>query len=114
MNLTENIKVYETYLEKKLNQNTLDHQDLTNHRAQIAYLQHERYIHLLVTGVVSIILFLTFMLCLFQDNILLYLLLIILIILDVFYVRHYYFLENTIQNWYRMETKIIKKIHNIE
>ncbi|PKM58141.1 MAG: hypothetical protein CVU98_02405 [Firmicutes bacterium HGW-Firmicutes-3] len=112
--MTENIKVYETYLEEKLNQNTLNHQDLSNHRAQIAYLQHERYIHLLVTCVVSIILFLTFMLCLFQDSLLLYLLLIILIILDFFYVRHYYVLENTIQHWYRVETEIIEKVQNVE
>jgi len=112
--LTKNIKVYEKYLEEKFNQNILNQQDLTNHRAQIAYLQHERYIHLLVTSVVSIVLFLTFMLCLFQDSILFYLLLIILFFLDVFYVRHYYILENTVQHWYRLETEIIKKIQNVK
>lgn len=112
--MTKNIKAYEKYLEEKFNHNIIDRQDLTNHRAQIAYLQHERYIHLLVTSVVSIILFLIFMLCLFQDNLLLYLLLIILMLLDIFYVRHYYVLENTIQHWYRMETEIIEKIQNME
>lgn len=114
MNLNKNIQIYEKYLEEKMNQKTLSKQDLLNHRAQIAYLQHERYIHLLVTCVVSILLFMTLMVCLYHDNILLNLLLIILVVLDAFYVRHYYVLENTIQRWYKVEIDIITLINNLK
>lgn len=76
---------------------------------RIMFFQHERLIHLLVTiftGIVAIILFISFI-CL--ENILIGLLFIITFILFIFYIFHYYYLENGIQKLYYIYDRLYKK-----
>ena len=75
--------------------------DASYHDRKIAQLQHERLIHLLVTIFVGLTLILMFLGSLLLDILLLYVLDFILTGLFIFYIRHYYLLENTVQNWYQ-------------
>lgn len=79
---------------------------LDYHHTQITYVQHERLIHLLITLFFTF-LFLGSVICTFcYDSLLLPLLDLILLILISFYIRHYYRLENCLERWYKLYTKI--------
>ncbi len=75
------------------------------HEKRLSWLMHERLIHLIV-------LFITVLLVLFSMSLILLLpdtvyaafpMFAITFILAVFYVRHYFFLENTVQHWYELD-----------
>lgn len=75
------------------------------HEKRLSWLMHERLIHLIV-------LFITVILVLFSMSLILLLpdtvyaafpMFAITFILAVFYVRHYFFLENTVQHWYELD-----------
>ncbi|MBN2060142.1 MAG: hypothetical protein JW882_06965 [Deltaproteobacteria bacterium] len=70
------------------------------HLTQIGFLQHERLIHLIV--MMFIILFSLVFLTLFLvlDIFVFIVLFALLLILTVFYIFHYYKLENTVIEWY--------------
>ena len=81
------------------------------HKRTILYMQHERMIHLRVTFAFSIFLLLTFGLALLKPLPLLFGLTGILLIMVVFYINHYFFLENTIQHWYVLMDEIEKQLN---
>jgi len=83
-----------------LKRDTLDEQFLLYHLQQIIFLQHERLVHLMVMLFVIFAALFFFSLFLFLNNILFLLLFIILLILTLFYVFHYFKLENTVIEWY--------------
>lgn len=75
---------------------------LSFHEKKLSWLMHERLIHLIVT-------FITVILVLFSMSLILFLpdtlpfslpLFLVLLVLLFFYIRHYFFLENTVQSWY--------------
>ena len=70
------------------------------HSQKVSQLQHERLVHLLVMIFVGLVLVIVFVSSLFLEILLLYVLDLILAILFLFYIRHYYLLENTVQKWY--------------
>lgn len=84
------------------------------HKEMVANFQHERLIHLLVTfffGLLAIIALVAFGISFgfygFKlEMIPLYILTVILVILEFFYVKHYYFLENHVQNMYKYSKKL--------
>ena len=96
------IKYVDDYINKK------EFKDIDNfindHLIKIGFFQHERLIHLLVTlfyGIVALIfLFIT---CLW-----IYFVIIALILLTflVFYIKHYFFLENGVQYMYKQYDKL--------
>ena len=77
------------------------------HDRKLSWLQHERLVHLIVT-------FLTFIGFLFVFAVTFYpvfhplagLVAIGIMVLLLFYVRHYFFLENTVQHWYRLAERL--------
>lgn len=82
------------------------------HERKLAYLQHERLIHLIVT-------LLTAMAVIFAIGVFIFfpegreytaLFVLGLMILLAFYFRHYFFLENTVQKWYMID----EELHNRE
>lgn len=83
---------------------------LRNHERILAAMQHERLIHLLVTLAFGI--FLLVSLCIVQlfPSPVVYLLPGLFFIMLIFYVAHYFFLENTIQRWYELTDEIVKKM----
>jgi hypothetical protein len=105
---TYNIKI------KKILANGAGSQDwkktLETHKLMIMRIQHERLIHLLVTIFVGIVMTASFLVTVTTGKIILAILDIPLLALFAGYIFHYRFLENTTQNWYKMEDQIIEKI----
>lgn len=68
---------------------------------QISFFQHERLIHLIVTVTFALLTIISLVACLFVTNVALIILTILFIVLLVPYVRHYYILENSVQELYK-------------
>ncbi len=86
-------------VDDKIKNKNVTEKDIENHLIKIKFFQHERLIHLLVTLFYGLFLFLSVIISLkvWLFLIILYLALIVLI----FYVRHYFFLENHVQYLYK-------------
>jgi hypothetical protein len=82
---------------------------LKYHKLMISRIQHERLIHLLVTIFVGIVFMAAFFITIITKISNLLLLDIPLLALFVGYLFHYRFLENTTQNWYKLEDQIIDR-----
>jgi len=81
---------------------------LAYNRVQINFLQHERLIHLLVTLFVALFLIIIMLASLFYPSIYFFMIGGTLLILLVFYLKHYYALENGVQKLYRLDREIEK------
>lgn len=82
------------------------------HNEKILYLQHERLIHLMVTLAFSLYMIASVIISCIYSAIPLFILDLVLIILMIFYILHYYRLENGIQRCYLLTDKIEEKIKN--
>lgn len=82
---------------------------LAEHMDKIAFMQHERIVHFLVTMMFALIL--TIFICAFLllEKFMLLLLVTIIIVLLAFYIKHYYFLENTVQQMYKVYDEMLAK-----
>ena len=121
--MEKQLKEYLRFLEDELP--GADAEDLPalwrQHIAKTKSFQHERLIHLLVTLFFGALVFLSFTLCflvitgtILAENsvtsvILLSALSFGLLILEVFYIRHYYILENGIQKLYTYDREFFRK-----
>lgn len=103
----EYILKHEAFMRKALDGDKYERSWLLEyHHRQILYVQHERLIHLIITLFFALI-FLGSVICTFcYDSLLLPLLDLILLILVAFYIRHYYRLENCLERWYKLYTKL--------
>lgn len=81
---------------------------------QIQYLGHERLAHLYVTLCVGLLMCMFLALALFTEIIWILVIVLILGVLEVFYLLHYYLLENTLQRWYGYANDLQIKILNIK
>lgn len=97
------LKAYIAYIDRLLEEN--DAEKLASlrdeHLRQIAFMQHERLMHLIVTVLFSLMLFITIGILTYTNNIVYCFLTVLLLVLLVPYILHYYFLENGIQKMYR-------------
>ena len=77
---------------------------LEEHLRMIAWVQHERLVHLIVTVMVVLCELFTVDLVLLHSElgIVPAVIMLGLAVLLGFYFRHYFFLENTVQRWYRI------------
>lgn len=104
--------------DKEVNKIVLEDKDkkewgeiLVNHKMMLARIQKERLIHLIVTVFVGIVLTLILITTIIFKSLMFFVLSVILLILFIGYLLHYRFLENTTQNWYRVEDTLIKKVN---
>ena len=72
-------------------------------------MQHERIVHFLVTMLFGLVLTIFMSVLMFTVNLPVLLLVTIILVLLAFYIKHYYFLENTVQKMYRVYDDILKK-----
>lgn len=84
------------------------------HLVQIGFFQHERLIHLIVTAVFAILELLSIFMTLVtfgagEGNPALICLTILILVLLIPYIRHYYILENEVQKMYVQYDKILEK-----
>ena len=84
---------------------------LEEHLQMIAWVQHERLVHLIVTVMVVLCELFTVDLVLLHPElgIVPALIMLGLAVLLGFYFWHYFFLENTVQRWYRIAEEIQEK-----
>jgi Flp pilus assembly protein TadB len=121
MAMTERIKAYRQSIEKALD--ALDKQRqaapqgdmwqreakrlLHHHEKMVGYFQHERLVHLLIMLFFGVLLVtLVVLLLCTEAGIPLYLLAGVVLVLEAFYIRHYYFLENSIQKLYAVDDRL--------
>ncbi len=91
-------------VEKLLQKKQIREDDLQNLKTKIIFFQHERLIHLIVT-----LFFCLFTIIFMILGILSYYFLIIfgiLVVFDIFYIYHYYFLEKNVQYLYKVYDKL--------
>lgn len=109
------MKKYQMYIEERLAKEDISEREYEGIRVDflehIKFMQHERVIHLLVTilfaflllfGVVAIILYPNWMSILFT---------LVILIPEIFYILHYYKLENGVQEMYRVYDRLVRKTY---
>ena len=79
------------------------------HLQQIEFIQHERLIHLIVTCLFSIVIFICLMGVICFEKVILIPLLLLLLVLLIPYISHYYFLENSVQKMYEIYNELQKR-----
>lgn len=113
MNIKKFMQTHESAIREKLlrTRNKEDWDMLkSNHAQMISWMQHERLVHLFVTLAFGIGLLITMAMAQAAPGIWICLLAGLLLLLFVPYVSHYYFLENTVQRWYRLADEIDEKM----
>ena len=73
---------------------------LKEHLVQVGFFQHERLIHLIVTVTFALLEMLAIVISVISDSFFTLLLPIVILILLIPYIRHYYILENEVQKMY--------------
>ena len=73
---------------------------LTEHLVQVGFFQHERLIHLIVTVTFALLEMLAIVLSVIAGSLFTLLLPVVILILLIPYIRHYYILENEVQKMY--------------
>lgn len=77
------------------------------HLTQISFFQHERLVHLMVTVTFAILEMLAVLIALLFPGIATLLLVIVVMILLIPYIRHYFILENEVQKMYRQYDRLV-------
>ena len=110
--MTEYLTNYMKYIQDKLEKCSSSpeiEEILREHLDKISFMQHERIVHFLVTMMFSIIITVFIAVLIFTPNIPALIIVTIILVLLIFYIKHYYFLENTVQKMYRIYDSILEK-----
>ena len=83
---------------------------MEEHLVQIGFFQHERFIHLIVTVLFAIMECFALGMTTAFFQIPWFLLTVIILVLLIPYVRHYYILENEVQKMYGQYDKLLEKL----
>ena len=74
---------------------------------RIAFYSHERLVHLIITMSFAVFFLLSLLMCLLFRNVGLVVLALLLLVMLAAYIKHYYFLENSVQKMYLYYYKIL-------
>lgn len=108
INMKKWCRNHEDWVQTELERRRDPQEILVVHIKKLEWLQHERLVHLIV-------LFMTVMITLFALAVTLWLpqfalasgpIFLVFLILLCFYIAHYFFLENTVQHWYRIADEL--------
>lgn len=110
--MADRIRQYMAYID-----NLLDTQDeginweeeIQKHLVQIAFFAHERLIHLIVTVTFAILTVMAFLYTIDNFSVSMVLLIFALMCLMVPYIKHYFLLENSVQDMYEQYDKMKEK-----
>lgn len=109
------IKQYLAYIDKLLETEDTSvnwEEEMKKHLVQIAFFAHERLIHLIVTITFAIITVITFLYTFSNFSISMVLLIFMLMILMIPYIKHYFLLENSVQDMYEQYDKMQERAGN--
>ena len=81
---------------------------LKEHLVQVGFFQHERLIHLIVTVTFALLEMLAIVISVISDSFFTLLLPIVILILLIPYIRHYYILENEVQKMYVQYDRMLR------
>ncbi len=106
--MEKRLKAYLAYLEKLTEEKEQQAQGSRPDRTlleeiltQIAFFQHERLVHLIVTMTFALMTVGSLVGCVLSGNLWLLVLTLMFLVLLIPYIRHYYILENGVQKMYR-------------
>lgn len=107
------IRKHENYIKEMLTK-TLDYETVKKlgeyHNRQIQWMQHERIVHLIVTLFICLFMLLSFGFTIIKTSMPTIALSVLLLILSIAYIIHYYRLENSVQRWYLLSDRIEKHL----
>ena len=108
---------HETYIGGKLSSDISDAERIEVaklHERRLTWLMHERLVHLIVMCLTAVLVMFSMAIVLFLPETMAFSIPLFLIsfVLLIFYVRHYFFLENTVQKWYMLYDKVNDKCGN--
>ncbi len=107
--MTKQIKEYLAYIRAFMNE---EHSSEEYHAERalllqrIEFYQHERLIHLLVTLAFAVFFLLSLMMFMMVEQVAILVLSALFLILLIPYIKHYYFLENSVQELYTIYYKL--------
>ena len=102
---------YRKYIDELLMQENVDWKAVSEeHLVQISFFQHERLIHLIVTVLFALLEVVTLCTSVIIFTPFLGILVVLILVLLIPYVRHYYILENEVQKMYWQYDKMQNKI----
>ncbi len=87
-------------------------EEMQKHLVQIAFFAHERFIHLVVTVLFALMTTMVFLYTFSNFSIPLLLLMVLLMGLLIPYIKHYFLLENSVQDMYEQYDKMQEKAGN--
>ena len=82
---------------------------IEEHLVQISFFQHERLVHLIVTALVAVLFIICFGIAMIAEVYRMFIPAIMLFILLIPYISHYYLLENEVQKMYEQYDKMVRK-----
>ncbi len=106
--MRKSIDEYIKEVDKRIDDNKDLEQLKEDYLTKIGFYQHERLIHLLVTLFYGLFMFITIILSYY--NPLALIIVLIFMVFLIFYVRHYFYLENHVQYMYKQYDRIIEKM----
>ena len=109
MNMADRIRQYMKYVDNLLESEdeSIDwEEEMKKHLVQIAFFAHERFIHLIVTVLFALMSILVFLYAFSNFSIPIALLIIMLLVLLIPYIKHYFLLENSVQDMYEQYDKM--------
>jgi hypothetical protein len=107
------MKKHESYVQDMLTKNPDEEklrELLVYHDKQIQWMQHERLAHLIVMLFICFFTLLIFGFAMIATSAPSIILFVILLVLSVAYIIHYYRLENGVQKWYLISNQIKQKL----
>lgn len=109
--LTEYLNEVKSFINFELKNASVDRLDemLSNMEIKISYFQHERLIHLLVTLTFALLEIITIVAMNISFSLVFVALSVLFLVLLVPYVFHYYFLENSVQELYKLRDTIYSR-----
>lgn len=111
--MEKRILSYRKYIDELLLKEDADWQRAASeHLTQVAFFQHERLIHLIVTVTFALLEMMAICLTVVSFSPFLGLLALLLLVLLVPYIRHYYILENEVQKMYTQYDMMVRKQNN--
>nr|WP_300093716.1 hypothetical protein [Sedimentibacter sp.] len=102
--MEKRLKCYLSFIDKKskISMSEDEKKELReNLLEQIGFFQHERFIHLIVTVTFALVAMLSLIMICLYENIFVYLILFMVLILLFPYIRHYFILERGVQKLYQ-------------
>jgi len=108
--MEERILSYRKRVDELLQQEEADWEKIMEeHLIQIGFFQHERLVHLIVTVTFAILEMMALSLTVLAFTPALVLLTVLVMVLLIPYIRHYYILENETQKMYKQYDELLRK-----